>query len=93
VDNNDRENRLYVFVKANVIRPGDQVEGLEDIRRVSGKYRKEFEDMEENFQSVQDFPGIDPPPMDPVKVLEEDDFDVEPIADGEFVVQDSWPSG
>jgi type II secretory pathway component GspD/PulD (secretin) len=93
IDDSDSVGKLYVFVRANIIRPGDQVEGLEDIRRVSGKYREEFEEMEEKFQSMQDWPGIDSPPMDPVKVLEDDDFDVEPIADGEFVVQDSWPSG
>jgi len=34
VDNTDKQRRLYVFVKANIIRPGDQAEGLEDIRRV-----------------------------------------------------------
>ncbi|MHC5200177.1 MAG: type II secretion system protein GspD, partial [Planctomycetota bacterium] len=76
IDDSDSVGKLYVFVRANIIRPGDQVEGLEDIRRVSGKYREEFEEMEEKFQSMQDWPGIDSPPMDPVKVLEDDDFDL-----------------
>ena len=66
-----------MFVKANIIRPGDQIEGLEDIKRVSAKNRKEFEEMEERFQKMQDWPGIDPQPMDPVKVLEDDDFGIE----------------
>lgn len=73
----DEQGKLYIFVKANILRPSDQVEGLEDIRHVSGKYRREFEDMEDKFQTMQDWPGVDPEPMDPVKVLEEDDFDIE----------------
>ncbi len=72
VDNVDGEDRLYVFVKANIIRPGDQIEGIEDIRRVSKKYRAEFEEMEDKFQKLQDWPGIDPKPMTPTKVLEDD---------------------
>jgi hypothetical protein len=49
--------------------------------------------MEERFQSMQDWPGIDPAPMDPVKVLEEDDFLIEDKLEGDFVVQDHWPTG
>ncbi|MHC5157860.1 MAG: type II secretion system protein GspD, partial [Planctomycetota bacterium] len=88
VNNTDKENRLYVFVKANIIRPGDQIEGLEDIRRVSKKYRDKFEKMEEKFQGLQDFPGIKPKPMSPVKVLEEDDFDIASVAESGVVVSD-----
>ncbi len=66
------QSRLYVFVKANIIRPGDQIAGLEDIRRVSAKNRQTFEEMEEKFQNMQDWPGIDSKPMDPVKILEDD---------------------
>ncbi|MHC5097491.1 MAG: hypothetical protein ACYSOL_05085, partial [Planctomycetota bacterium] len=62
-------------------------------RRVSGKYREEFEEMEANFQGLQDFPGITPPPMDPVRVLEDDDFQTESRLEGDFVVQDHWPTG
>lgn len=68
------QSRLYVFVKANILRPSDQLGGLEDIRRVSSKYRREFEEMEENFQSLQDWPGIKPKPMEPVNVLKEDEI-------------------
>ncbi|MFA5422407.1 MAG: secretin N-terminal domain-containing protein [Phycisphaerae bacterium] len=66
------QSRLYVFVKANIIRPSDQIAGLEDIRRVSLKSRQAFEEMENKFQNMQDWPGIDPEPMDPVKILEDD---------------------
>ena len=72
VNDSDNQSRLYVFVKANIIRPGDQIEGLEDIRRVSGKYRKDFEELEEKFQTMKDWPGVDPKPMEPIKVLEDD---------------------
>jgi type II secretory pathway component GspD/PulD (secretin) len=92
VDNTDSVDKLYVFVKANIIRPGDQVEGIEDIRRVSGKYRDEFEEMEDKFQGLQDFPGITPPPMDPEKVLDADDFELEQISGDGFVIQENWPS-
>jgi type II secretory pathway component GspD/PulD (secretin) len=73
VDDTDQLNKLYVFVKANVIRPGNQLEGLEDIRRVSKKYQDRFEEMENKFQRQDDFPGWKPKPMDPEKVLEEDE--------------------
>ena len=82
VDNKDQLSKLYVFVKANIIRPGDQAEGLEDIRRVSKKYRDDFEEMETKFQDLQDFPGIKPPPMEPERVLEDD-----------FVAEENWPVG
>lgn len=73
VDNTDSQSRLYVFVKANVIRPGDEIGGLKDIRRVSARNRKTFEDLEAQFQEMPDFPGIPPAKLEPVKVLEIDD--------------------
>ena len=73
VDNQGNQGRLYVFVKANIIRPGNQLEGLEDIKRVSGKFRKQFEQMEGAFQKAQDWPGIPAKPQYPETVLEEDD--------------------
>ena len=72
IDNKDTQSKLYIFVKAHIIRPGDQEGGMEDISRVSMKNRRAFEDMEEKFQNLQDWPGIKPKPMDPLKVLEED---------------------
>lgn len=66
------QSKLYVFVKANILRPGDQAGGLEDIRRVSAENRRSFEKMEKQFQELQDIPWIDPKPMDSEKVLEDD---------------------
>jgi general secretion pathway protein D len=72
VADSGEQSRLYVFVKANIIRPSDQVAGIEDIRRVSQKNRQAFEEMEQKFQKLQDWPGIDPKPMDPIRVLDDD---------------------
>jgi type II secretory pathway component GspD/PulD (secretin) len=74
IDNTGNQDRLYVFVKANVIRPSDQIEGLKDIKRVSDKYRESFEDMEQKFQKMQSWPGIKSKPMDPEKILEDDEY-------------------
>lgn len=88
INDNGQQSKLYVFVKANVLRPSDQSEGLEDIRRVSGKNRKEFEKMEKDFQEHQDWPGIKPKPMEPGTVLEEDEYPgvpTKPQAEGNAV--------
>jgi len=77
VNDKDQQTKLYVFVKAHIIRPGDQAGGLNDIRKVSKRYRDEFEDMEKKFQGLDDVPGIKPKPMDPLKVLEMDEIDVD----------------
>ncbi|MBM4104072.1 MAG: hypothetical protein FJ263_08480 [Planctomycetes bacterium] len=74
VNNSDKQGKLYVFVKANILRPSDQVEGLEDIRRVSTKNRKAFEDMEKKFQGLKSWPSIPPKTVDPGKVLEDDEY-------------------
>lgn len=85
VNNTDVQSKLYVFVKANVIRPGDQVGGLKDIRRVSKRYRDEFEDMEKRFQTQDDVPGLKPKPMQPLKVLEMDEVDDAEYVDPEYI--------
>jgi type II secretory pathway component GspD/PulD (secretin) len=72
INNKDEQSRLYVFVKANILRPGDQVEGLEDMRRVSELNRRAFEELEKGFQDMQSWPGLKDQPMDPKRVLDED---------------------
>lgn len=74
VNNSGQQGKLYVFVKANIIRPGDRG-GMEDMRRVSGRNRRAFEKEELQFQRAQDWPGIEPKPMDPERVLEEDEIE------------------
>jgi type II secretory pathway component GspD/PulD (secretin) len=69
-DNKDAQNRLYVFVKANILRPEEK--GIEsDIVRISRKNRQNFEKYESQMQQYQDIPGFKPRPMEPLKVLEE----------------------
>lgn len=77
INNQGLQDKLYVFVKANVIRPSDQIEGLKDIKRVSDKYRDSYENMEKQFQKMESWPGIKEKPMEPTGVLEEDNSPVE----------------
>jgi type II secretory pathway component GspD/PulD (secretin) len=69
--NSDEQSRLYIFVKAHILRPGEKIEGS-DMERVSLKNRKAFEELEDKFQKLEDWPGIKPSPMDPNKILGED---------------------
>ena len=69
-DNSDLEKKLYVFLKANVIRPYDKA-GLVDLQKVSEEQRETFEKSEAVFQKYEDIPGITPKPMRPERVLEE----------------------
>jgi general secretion pathway protein D len=68
--NTDRSSNLYVFVKANILRPDDTVAGLPDLERMSDRNRASFERLEDQFQSYDDWPGIKPKPMEPFKVLD-----------------------
>ncbi len=68
--NTDRESKLYVFVKANILRPAEAVAGLPDLERISDRSKVAFEQFEEKFQKYEDWPGIKPKPMDPLRVLE-----------------------
>jgi len=70
--NMDEQSRLYVFVKAHILRPGQELTGTSDIEVVSRKNRETFESFEEEMQKYEDWPGIKPKPMQPVRVLEMD---------------------
>jgi type II secretory pathway component GspD/PulD (secretin) len=72
VSASDKQARLYVFVKAHIVRPGEKIEGLSDIEAISLKNRATFEKYEKEMQEYEDFPGIKPTPMDPLKILEAD---------------------
>jgi type II secretory pathway component GspD/PulD (secretin) len=71
-ENMDDQSRLYVFVKAHILRPGEEPSAKSDIEIVSQKNRDRFETYEEEMQKYEDWPGIKPKPMDPAKVLESD---------------------
>ncbi len=70
VDNSDVEKKLYVFLKANIVRPSEEAR-LVDLQNISEEHREEFEKSEAEFQKHEDFPGITPEPMRPERVLEE----------------------
>jgi len=65
------QDKLYIFVKAHILRPGGNL-ALADLKAVSHKNREAFEKLETEMQSYQDWPGIKPQPMDPVRILESD---------------------
>jgi len=71
VNNEDRQSKLYIFVKAEVIRP-DLAAGhaMEELERLSERNRLAFEQHEKEFQNHQDWPGIKPKPIQPERVLE-----------------------
>ncbi|MFQ6034494.1 MAG: secretin N-terminal domain-containing protein [Sedimentisphaerales bacterium] len=70
ISNSDIQKKLYIFVKAEVIRPEDTVYAKDDLERISERNRTAFERHEQEFQKYQDWPGIKPRPTDPLKVLE-----------------------
>ena len=71
VDNSDVEKKLYVFLKANIVRPYEEAE-IVDLQKISEEHRKAFEKSETEFQKKhEDIPGITPEPMRPERVLEE----------------------
>ena len=70
VSNSDIQKKLYVFVKAEVIRPEDTTYAMGELVRISDRNRAAFEKHEREFQEYQDWPGIKPKPIDPLKVLE-----------------------
>jgi general secretion pathway protein D len=71
INNKDTQNKLYVFVKAEIIRPDETAgNGYGDLRRTSEQNRDAFEKHEQEFQTYQSWPGIKAKPMQPAKVLE-----------------------
>jgi len=70
VSNSDLQRNLYVFVKAEVLRPDETHAGVEDLEKISERNRLAFEQFEDKFQNYQNFPGIKPKPVEPVKVLD-----------------------
>jgi general secretion pathway protein D len=79
--NKDTQSRLYVFVKANILRPGEESAGISDLEVVSLKNRATFEKFEEEMQGYEDWPGIKPKPMDPLKILEADEDEAVSLRD------------
>lgn len=74
VDQNDTQSKLYIFVKANIVKPGDELTGQSDIERISRKKRQAFEEDEARFQGLDSVPGLKPNPLYPEKILEDDEY-------------------
>ena len=70
VNNSDVERKLYVFLKANIVRPYEESK-LVDLRQMSEEHQEAFEKSESEFQTMEDFPGIKPKPMQPERVLQD----------------------
>lgn len=73
VEDKDTQSKLYIFVKANIIKPRDRLTGHSDIERISAMKRNKFRKDEAVFQGLQSIPGIKPNPLDPIHILEDDD--------------------
>jgi type II secretory pathway component GspD/PulD (secretin) len=75
VDNTDVQSRLYVFVKATIIRPGEELTGESDIEKLSKRKREAFERDEARFQGLDGvFPGQKQPSVEPERILEDDEY-------------------
>ncbi len=74
IDQTDKQSKLYVFVKANIIKPADVLTGQSDIEKISQKKRRAFETDEAKFQGLDSIPGIRPNPIHPEKILEDDEY-------------------
>ncbi|MBN1126417.1 MAG: hypothetical protein JXA82_15535 [Sedimentisphaerales bacterium] len=72
--NTSSQNKLYIFIKAHILRPGDSLEGRDDLERISRINRADFEESEDEMQKYEDWPGIKPKPLDPLRVLDEDEM-------------------
>jgi len=69
IGNSDSEQKLYIFVKAYILRPGD-TGGLPELVRESHNYRDAFERSERKFQDYEEWPGIKSTPMEPNRTLD-----------------------
>jgi type II secretory pathway component GspD/PulD (secretin) len=71
IKNSDNQSRLYVFVKAEIIRPeAGFAQGMKGLTEISDRNRMAFEKHENEFQQYQDWPGIKSKSVDPPKVLD-----------------------
>ncbi len=72
ISNEDRQSKLYIFVKAEVIRPELSAgrHAMEELERLSERNRLAFEQHEKEFQNHQNWPGIKPKLVQPERVLE-----------------------
>jgi general secretion pathway protein D len=71
IDSRDIQSMLYIFVRAEIIRPAEgAARGSEDLKRISTENREAFEQHEHEFQRYELWPGVKPRPMSPPKALD-----------------------
>jgi len=70
IDDSSTQKKLYVFVKANILRPSEGEKGLSDIKVISEKNKAAFEKSETAIHTYEALPGIKPQPMNPLHVLD-----------------------
>jgi len=70
VGNSDVEKKLYVFLKANIVRPYNESR-LADLQKISDEHQEAFEKSESEFQKSEDIPGIPPALMRPERILKD----------------------
>jgi general secretion pathway protein D len=70
IDNSDSQKKLYIFVRANILRPGENRDSLTELEKISKSKKEGFEKNEKEFQKYQSWPAVKPEPLDPTKVLE-----------------------
>lgn len=71
VHNSEEGEYLYMFVKAEIIRPDEgSTHGMKGLETLSERNRQAFEKRELEYQTYQDWPGIKPKRVEPSKVLD-----------------------
>jgi general secretion pathway protein D len=71
IDSSDVQSMLYIFVRAEIIRPAEALaRGHDDLQRISDQNREAFESHESEFQRYQVWPGLQSEPVSPTKTLE-----------------------
>jgi general secretion pathway protein D len=71
INNEDTQSKLYVFVKAEIIRPAETLaQGMRDLQVLSERDRTAFERHEQEFQNREQWPGIKDKPTAPARVLD-----------------------
>jgi type II secretory pathway component GspD/PulD (secretin)/RNA polymerase-interacting CarD/CdnL/TRCF family regulator len=71
VHNSEKGTKLYMFVKAEIIRPDEtSTHGMKGLEALSERNRAAFEKHELEFQQYESWPGIKSKRSDPSKVLD-----------------------
>ncbi len=71
IHNSQIDENLYMFVKAEIIRPDDATgRGMKELEVLSERNRQAFEKHELEFQNAADWPGLKSKRVPPVKVLD-----------------------